>query len=292
MMISENRKRKRHAPQSEYDDRSRPSARTAGNGMERAAWREERGIDSRNQLVQENLRLVLRVARQYTGRGLTLDDLVGEGNLGLIRAAQSFDASLGTKFSTYATYWVREAIQAALANTAGTIRLPVHISRLMSRWQRTEKILRQSRGYPPTFDEVAAAMGLDAPTQRLIAKAHRVAQLRQGAIECVDSPGASLLMLDGGTTAEETLTEREERESISLRVERLEETERTVVQLKFGMSGEPPMSFEQIGSRLGMSMAVVQKVITAAIRKLGRQREAPLSEPVRPPQLPGRLKVG
>ena len=121
-------------------------------------------VESRNRVVQANLGLVYRVARQFLGRGLTIDDLVGEGNLGLIRAAQQYDPSQGTRFSTYATYWIREAIQSALANTAATIRLPMNVSKLLGRWERTEKVLYLRRGYPPTFEDVANAMGLDRPT--------------------------------------------------------------------------------------------------------------------------------
>ena len=131
-------------------------------------------VESRNRLVQANLGLVYHVARQYLHRGLTLEDLVGEGNLGLIRAAQQYDPAVGTQFSTYATYWIREAIQSALANTVGTIRLPMNISKLLCRWRRTEKRLLQAQGHPPTFEEVASSMGLDRTTQRLIDKAHRV----------------------------------------------------------------------------------------------------------------------
>ena len=128
-------------------------------------------VEMRNRVVQANLGLVHQVARRYVNRGLTMEDLVGEGNLGLIRAAQAYDPSQGTRFSTYAYYWIREAIQSALASSVGTIRLPMNISRLLGRWRRTEKALCQLNGHPPTFEEVAAAMDLDRPTQRLVAQA-------------------------------------------------------------------------------------------------------------------------
>ena len=109
-------------------------------------------VESRNWVVQANLGLVYRVARQFLRRGLTIDDLVGEGNLGLIRAAQQYDPSQGTRFSTYATYWIRDAIQSALANTAATIRLPMNVSKLLGRWGARRRscicagvILRPSR---------------------------------------------------------------------------------------------------------------------------------------------------
>lgn len=287
------RQRRRHSPQRGY---AGPCRRAALAGSEEEGTGTAHGdngcVESRNRLVQENLGLVLRVARQFQRRGLSLDDLVGEGNLGLIRAAQRFDPSLGTRFSTFATCCIREAIREALATTSGTIRLPMNISRLMERWHRTEKALRQSRGHPPTFEEVATAMELGPPARRLITQAHRAAQLRKGAIDCVDSPAACLLMLDEGATAEESLTEREERESITRRLERLEATERTVVLLKFGLSGEPPLGFEQIGGRLGMTMTAVQKAVATAIRKLGRHPEGHHNDPSPCTRAPGRLMVG
>jgi RNA polymerase primary sigma factor len=224
----------------------------------------------RNQLVQENLGLVRRVARQFVNRGLTFEDLVGEGNLGLIRAAQEYDASLGTRFSTYADYWIRDAIQSALANAVGTIRLPMNIAKLLDRWRRTEKVLSQRQGHPPTFEEVAAALDLDPPTQRLIDKARRVARVQKETAFRPGGPSRTLLMMDAGTTAEETLADREERESVSRRLERLEGTERMIVFLRYGLSGEPPMSFEKIAGRLGMTATEVQKVFSIAMRKLGR----------------------
>jgi RNA polymerase primary sigma factor len=199
-----------------------------------------------------------------------MEDLVAEGNLGLIRAAQEYDPSLGTRFSTYAYYWIRESIQAALANSVGTVRLPMNISRLLGRWRRTERRLRQLRGYPPTFEEVAAAMHLDRPTQRLIAQAHRVAHIqKKDTADRWDSALRTALLLDGGITAEESLTAREERELLRRRLERLDANERAILALKFGLSGEPPLGIHQIGARLGMTATAVQKAVAMAMRKMG-----------------------
>jgi RNA polymerase sigma factor (sigma-70 family) len=233
-----------------------------------------RDVESRNRVVQAHLGLVYRVARQFLHRGLTIEDLVGEGNLGLIRAAQEYDPAIGTRFSTYATYWIREAIQSALANTTATIRLPMNVSKLLVRWRRTEKLLSQVQGHPPTFEEVATAMGLDRPTQRLIDKAHRVVRLHQEAAIRVEGAPRSLPLLDEGVTAEESLSHREERESVPRRLERLGVTERTIVLLKFGLSGEPPMTFGQIGVRLGMPTTAVHRIAASAMRKLGGQSAA------------------
>jgi RNA polymerase primary sigma factor len=230
-------------------------------------------VEARNRIVQANLRLVLQVARQYVNRGLTLEDLVGEGNLGLIRAAQEYDPGVGTRFSTYATYWIREAILSALANTATTIRLPWNVSKMLGRWRRTEKALYHVHGHPPTFEEVASAMGLDRPTRRLMAQAQRVARIQKEDNDSDESGARGLHMLADGGTPEDSLAAAEEQASVNRQLARLGVTERTMLVLKYGLMGEPPMNFEQIGGRLGMSATAVQKRVSRAMRKLSGHPE-------------------
>ena len=108
----------------------------------------------RGRLIQANLRLVVKIARDYAGRGMGLEDLIGEGNLGLIRAAEEYDPRFGTRFSTYASYWIKQAIRHALINTTTTIRLPAHMYGLLTRWRRAERSLCRERGSAPSFEEV------------------------------------------------------------------------------------------------------------------------------------------
>jgi RNA polymerase sigma factor (sigma-70 family) len=227
-------------------------------------------VESRNLVVQENLGLVRRVARHYANRGLTLEDLIAEGNLGLIRAAELYDASLGTRFSTYAVFYIRDAIQSALANTGTTIRLPINVSRLLERWRRTERRLWHVHGHRPTFEDVATAMGLDRPTQRLIDKAHRVACLHENETAVRVGHWLEGRASDGGAPPYESLAAEEEQESVSRRLEGLEAKERTAIVLRYGLGGEPPLSLEQIRDRLGITKAAVAKLVSKAIRKLGR----------------------
>jgi RNA polymerase primary sigma factor len=264
--VAENSPRKRagREPRERIWSGERPAAR--------AGWGD---LESRNRLVQQHLGLVHRIAREYVRRGLTFEDLVGEGNLGLIRAAQRYDSGVGTRFSTYADYWIREAIRTGLANTAPTIRVPMNVSKLLGRWRRTEKSLGQLRGYPPTFEEVATDLGLDEATQRLVAKAIRVERLQSQAVRRTDLRSPTLSILDESDTAEETLTAREEREAVSDRLGQLDEPGRTIVFLKYGLSGEPPMGFEEIARRLRLSIRAAQKTFAVAIRKLGRHPEVP-----------------
>ena len=126
------------------------------------------GDPSHQRLVGANLGLVVAIARNFLGRGLVLDDLVGEGNLGLIRAAQDFDPEFGTRFSTYAGYWVKQAIRDALNNRTATIRLPANIVRLLIRWRRTERMLCSEGRGMPDFEEVASVLGLSSLQKSLV----------------------------------------------------------------------------------------------------------------------------
>src|SRR5262245_43332575 len=129
----------------------------------------ERGDrDARSRLIQCNLRLVVKIARQFRGHGLSFDDLIGEGYLGLIRAAQDFDPKLPTRFSTYAAYWIKQAIRAALTNTGATIRLPAHMVGLLGKWKRAERELRREHGREPVFDEIAALLCLSAVQRDMV----------------------------------------------------------------------------------------------------------------------------
>ena len=125
---------------------------------------------ARNRMVQAYLGLVVVIARGFKGRGLALDDLVGEGNLGLIRAAERFDPDFGTRFSTYASYWIREAIQDALTNRTATIRLPAHMVKLLARWRRAERTLAREGDHTPDFEEVAGLLGLSERSKSSLSK--------------------------------------------------------------------------------------------------------------------------
>ena len=136
--------------------------------------------DARSKMIEANLRLVVKIARDYLGRGMLIDDLIGEGNLGLIRAAEEFDPRFGTRFSTYASYWIKQAIRHALINTTTTIRLPAHMFGLLTKWRRAERLLCRERGCAPSFDEVAAHLGLTENQKSLVAKARRATSAQAG----------------------------------------------------------------------------------------------------------------
>jgi RNA polymerase primary sigma factor len=224
---------------------------------------------ARNRLIQSNLRLVTKIAREFLGRGLSLDDLVGEGNLGLIRASEQFDPSFGTRFSTYARIRIKEAIQSALINTAATIRVPAHMVKLLVKFRRAERALYGKSGRLPGIEEVASILGLTDVQREMLIKARLASQLRrEGAAAsqafCSSTNEPILWHEPPGAAIEAD----EEWNRLLRRMERLDSREHAIVSLRFGLGGEPPLTLNQIAQRLGLNKEWIRKLTTKAIRKL------------------------
>jgi RNA polymerase primary sigma factor len=232
-------------------------------------------LEDRNRLIQDNLHLVVTIAREFRGRGLELDDLRGEGTLGLIRAAERFDPRFGTRFSSYATYWVREAIRSAVMNTAATIRLPAHLFRLMSKWRQAERRFRQRRDRSPTFDEVAAILGLSAAQKSLIVRALQAGRLKLESCYMVES-GSRLSdeVVDRYGPIDERLEADEERAAAFRLMGSLDDHELAILKLHYGLEGES-LSLREIGQRLGVSGEWVRTIERRALGKLGRGLDDP-----------------
>lgn len=225
--------------------------------------------EARNALVQANLGLVVLVARSYLGLGLMWEDLVGEGNLGLIRAAEAFLPGFGTRFSTYATYWIKDAILAALHNTTSTIRVPAHMVRLLSKWRRAEQALRSAAGRSPSFDEVAAALGLSEEQKSLVVKARHAGGLRlDSGLTAGAGPGSTETAVDDHDGPDAQLEAVEEREALRRRLDRLDSRERMIVTWRYGLGAEAPMTLKEIGHRLGLTKEWVRKIARDALAKL------------------------
>jgi RNA polymerase primary sigma factor len=228
--------------------------------------------DARARLIRANLRLVVKIARQYAGRGLGLDDLVGEGNLGLIRAAQDYDPRFGTRFSTYAAHWIKQAIRQALTNTSATIRLPAHMVGLLARWRRTERSLGRALGRAPHFEEVADALGLSKAQREMVNQAQRSRHLlHEGGTEA-GAAWSSDEAPDLREAPERSVEAEEERGAVLRRLDRLDARERTVVALRYGLDGERPLTLKEVGRRLGVTREWVRKIELRAVQKLGDSR--------------------
>jgi RNA polymerase primary sigma factor len=227
-------------------------------------------VGARERLIRANLRLVIKIARTFLGRGLPLEDLVGEGNLGLIRAAEGYDPRFGTRFSTYAAYWIRQSIGQALTNTAALIRLPAHVVVLLSKWRRVERRLRRELGHAPEADQVAAVLNLTPAQRTLIDRAvHAQRLVHEGTEE--SALWTSEATADPRVQAAEALEAAEELADVYRVLRALDERERIVLGLRFGLGGDEPQTLKEVGRRLGITREWVRKIELRALRKLGAE---------------------
>ena len=236
--------------------------------------------DASSRMIRANLRLVVRIARDYVGRGLSIEDLIGEGNLGLIRATEEFDPSFGTRFSTYASYWIKQAIRHALTNTTATIRLPAHMVTLLSKWRKAERGLNRELGQPATFDQIATALNLTDAQRILVDRARRASSLRpDGGNDNHDWSNDSTG--DDRFAPDQAMEADDERRELRHRLDQLESRERTILVLRFGLDGDEPMTLKEVGLRLGVTREWVRKIEVRAVRKLDTTTVEPTPIPAR-----------
>jgi RNA polymerase primary sigma factor len=247
---------------------------TAGEEKDLAYRIGEGDCEARDHLVRANLRLVVNLARAYVGKGLPIQDLIAEGNLGLLRAVEGFDPDMNTRFSTYASYWIKQSIKRMIINTSKPIRVPAYMAEWMVKWNRAKAKLQDELCRPPTREEIAQTLAVSSKQLKIIDKALRI---YGSTFQTSDQDNGSSIdeLSEGATTATPLtqLSDNDDLDHVFRELDKMEEREATVLRLRFGLLGDDPKTLKEIGVMMGLTRERVRQIEGEALAKLRESLE-------------------
>ena len=243
------------------EDEKEPAYRIADGDME-----------ARDRMVRANLRLVVNIARAYTNKGLPLQDLIEEGNLGLLRAVEGFDPSMGTRFSTYASYWIKQSIKRAIINSAKTIRIPAYMVELLTKWRRATAKLQDEMNRTPSMEEVAKELNLSKKKLGIVKKAIQLYNATPQSDEGENGRSLGEILPDERLRGpEDSLINSDNLQHVYRLLGEMDERESTILRMRFGLDGVEAYTLKEIGEELGLTRERVRQIENEALKRLARK---------------------